>query len=88
MATARNRFFAWAKRATCWAKSTYRAEGDAQPFTIAISREGLGTLMGTTKETTTRMLSEFKHEGMLTTRGSAITILAPRQLVAIATQFD
>ncbi len=34
------------------------------------------------------MLSEFKHEGMLTTRGSAITILAPRQLVAIATQFD
>jgi len=25
---------------------------------------------------------------MLTTRGSAITILAPRQLVAIATQFD
>lgn len=69
-------------------QSTYRAEGDAQPFTIAISREGLGTLMGTTKETTTRMLSEFKHEGMLTTRGSAITILAPRQLVAIATQFD
>jgi len=69
-------------------QSTYRAEGDAQPFTTAISREELGALMGTTKETTTRMLSEFKHEGMLTTRGSAITILAPRQLVAIATQFD
>ncbi|AMR27716.1 hypothetical protein A0257_11825 [Hymenobacter psoromatis] len=69
-------------------QSTYRAEGDAQPFTIAISREDLGALMGTTKETTTRMLSEFKHEGMVTTRGSAITILAPQQLVAIATQFD
>jgi CRP-like cAMP-binding protein len=68
---------------------TYQpAEAAGQPFTIAISREDLGALMGTTKETTTRMLSEFKQEGLLTTQGSAITILAPRQLGEIATQFD
>jgi len=69
---------------------TYRAatDSDATPFTISISREDLGALMGTTKETTTRMLSEFKQEGMLTTRGSAITILAPAQLDQIATMFD
>ena len=67
---------------------TYRVEGDSQPFTMAISREDLGALMGTTKETTTRMLTEFKHEGLLTTRGSAITILAPAQLGEIATLFD
>jgi CRP-like cAMP-binding protein len=67
---------------------TYHAEGDNKPFTMAISREDLGALMGTTKETTTRMLTEFKHEGLLTTRGSAITILAPSQLREIATLFD
>lgn len=67
---------------------TYQPAGAGQPFTIAISREDLGALMGTTKETTTRMLSEFKQEGLLTTRGSAITILAARQLNEIATLFD
>jgi CRP-like cAMP-binding protein len=68
---------------------TYHPAEDAnQPFTIAISRENLGALMGTTKETTTRMLSEFKQEGLLATRGSAITILAPKQLSEIATLFD
>ncbi len=68
--------------------NTYRSVGDSKPFTMAISREDLGALMGTTKETTTRMLTEFKHEGLLTTRGSAITILAPSQLREIATMFD
>ena len=69
-------------------RTYHPAEAAGQPFTIAISREDLGALMGTTKETTTRMLSEFKQEGLLTTQGSAITILAPRQLGEIATQFD
>jgi CRP-like cAMP-binding protein len=68
---------------------TYQpAEGAGQSFTIAISREDLGALMGTTKETTTRMLSEFKQEGLVTTQGSAITILAPRRLGELATLFD
>lgn len=63
-------------------------EFTGQPFTIAIGREDLGALMGTTRETTTRMLSEFKQEGLLTTRGSAITILQAKQLAEIATLFD
>ncbi|QKG53951.1 Crp/Fnr family transcriptional regulator [Hymenobacter sp. BRD67] len=67
---------------------TYGTEGDSAPFTMAITREDLGALMGTTKETTTRMLSDFKQEGLLTTKGSAITITAPQQLLKIATQFD
>jgi CRP-like cAMP-binding protein len=69
-------------------RTYHPAEAVGQPFTIAISREDLGALMGTTKETTTRMLSEFKREGLLTTQGSAITVLAPQQLGQIATQFD
>ena len=70
-------------------RRTYHpASAAGQPFTIAISREDLGALMGTTKETTTRMLSEFKQEGLLTTRGSAITLLATHKLHEIATLFD
>lgn len=69
-------------------RTYHPAEVADQPFTIAISREDLGALMGTTKETTIRMLSEFKQEGLLATRGSAITILAPQQLGEIATLFD
>jgi CRP-like cAMP-binding protein len=69
-------------------RTYHPAESAEQPFTIAISRDDLGALMGTTKETTTRMLSEFKQEGLLATRGSAITILLPKQLAEIATLFD
>ena len=69
-------------------RNTYHLADDAAPFTIAISREDLGALMGTTKETTTRMLTEFKQEGLLSTRGSAITLLAPTRLAEIATLFD
>lgn len=66
----------------------YRAATGTDSSTFSISRDDLGALMGTTKETTTRMLSEYKAEGTLTTRGSAITILKPLQLVAIATRYD
>jgi CRP-like cAMP-binding protein len=66
----------------------FHTEGPPEPHTFSISREDLGALMGTTKETTTRMLSEFKTDGMLTTRGSAITILEPVRLVEIATRYD
>ena len=66
----------------------FRAEDQLVPPAFAISRDDLGALMGTTKETTTRMLSEFKAEGMLTTKGSAITILEPQRLMVIATRYD
>ena len=67
---------------------TFRTEQRPELLTFSISRDDLGALMGTTKETTTRMLSEFKAEGMLTTHGSAITILEPVRLVGIATRYD
>ncbi|MBF9236269.1 Crp/Fnr family transcriptional regulator [Hymenobacter sp. BT683] len=67
---------------------TFRTEENPEALTFSILRDDLGALMGTTKETATRMLSEFKAEGMLSTHGSAITIRDPLKLVSIATQYD
>ncbi|NVO32579.1 Crp/Fnr family transcriptional regulator [Hymenobacter lapidiphilus] len=67
---------------------TYRSKDQPDSLSFSITREDLGALMGTTKETSTRMLSEFKAEGMLSTHGSAITILDTMRLVNIATQYD
>lgn len=49
--------------------------GTATTFSIPISREDLAALMSTAKETASRLLSEFRDEGLVTTQGSRITIL-------------
>lgn len=68
---------------------TYQKPGDPpMPFDIAISREDLAALVGTAKETTIRLLSDFKEEGIVTTKGSHITLLRPEKLVEIASLYD
>ncbi|MBO2009879.1 Crp/Fnr family transcriptional regulator [Hymenobacter negativus] len=63
---------------------TFRKEDEPQPFVIGISREDLASLVGTAKETATRLLSEFKEEGIIATRGSQVTILKADRLSRIA----
>ena len=67
---------------------TYHREEDALPFRIALGREDLAALVGTAKETVSRLLSEFKDAGMIATRGSQITILKPTRLQELATMYD
>jgi CRP/FNR family transcriptional regulator, polysaccharide utilization system transcription regulator len=67
---------------------TFQKPTDALPFDIAISREDLASLIGTAKETTIRLLSDFKEEGILTTKGSHITLLKPEKLLEIACLYD
>ena len=44
-------------------------------FSIPISREDLAALMSTAKETASRLLSDFRDEGLIATKGSRITVL-------------
>jgi CRP-like cAMP-binding protein len=44
-------------------------------LSISISRDDLAALMSTAKETASRLLSEFRDEGLIATKGSRITIL-------------
>ncbi len=53
----------------------YRKEG--QPFEMAISREDLASIVGTSTESAIRMLSEFKASGLVEIHGSAIKVLKP-----------
>jgi CRP-like cAMP-binding protein len=69
-------------------KSTYQKENDHENFTISISREDLASLVGTAKETVIRFLSEFKDDGIVSSHGSAITILNPDKLLYIANMYD
>jgi CRP/FNR family transcriptional regulator, polysaccharide utilization system transcription regulator len=64
-----------------------REEG-GDPFTISISREDLASIVGTAKETTIRLLSDFKEEGLISAKGSSITILDQEKLYKISHLYD
>lgn len=65
---------------------TFGQPGEAR-FSMAISREDLASLVGTAKETATRLLSDFKEAGFISTHGSHITLLAPEQLQIISQRY-
>lgn len=69
-------------------QNTYQEQGNADKFTIAISRDDLASIVGTAKETTIRLLSELKDEKIISTKGSSITILEPEKLFAICHLYD
>jgi CRP-like cAMP-binding protein len=62
--------------------------GPTDPYTIALSRDDLAALVGTAKETVSRLLTEYKDAGIIATRGSAIMLLDEAQLSAISTRYD
>ncbi len=69
-------------------QKTYQLKEGDNNFTISISREDLASIVGTAKETTIRLLSEFKEENIITTKGSSITILDPDKLYKICHLYD
>jgi CRP/FNR family transcriptional regulator, polysaccharide utilization system transcription regulator len=52
----------------------YHKEGDKE-FTMSISRDDLSGIVGASKETVIRMLTDFKEEGFIQIAGSKITIV-------------
>ena len=69
-------------------QSTYEPEKSTEPFSIAISREDLASIVGTVKETCIRLLAELKDEGIICTKGSNITLLEPEKLYEITHLYD
>ena len=51
----------------------YKKDGEQQ-FSMNISREDLANLAGTATETTIRMLSDFKEEGLVDIKGGTIAV--------------
>lgn len=54
-----------------------------EPFRMAVTRDHLASLVGTSKECVIRVLSDFKEEGLVETRMSEITIRNPEGLKAV-----
>jgi CRP/FNR family transcriptional regulator len=49
-------------------------------FTMALTHEELANLVGSSRETVTRMLSRFKRDKLIQVRGASILILSPERL--------
>jgi CRP-like cAMP-binding protein len=54
------------------------------PVEINMSRDDLASLVGTARENVVRMLSDFKQEGSVTTKGRKIIVLDVKKLIEIA----
>jgi CRP-like cAMP-binding protein len=59
-------------------------EGAGKLVEINMGRDDLASLVGTARENVVRMLSKFKEEGILETRGRKIVVLDVKKLVDIA----
>jgi CRP/FNR family cyclic AMP-dependent transcriptional regulator len=53
-------------------------------FTMALTHEELANLVGSSRETITRMLGRFKREKLIQIRGSSVLIVAPEKLQLLA----
>ena len=63
-----------------WGKTAASCGKFEMRFTMALTHEELANLVGTSRETITRMLSRFKKENLIQMRGSSIVITAPELL--------
>jgi len=64
-----------------------RVAGCGKPemkFTMAMTHEELASLIGSSRETVTRMLGKFKKEKLIEVRGATIRVLSPERLEQLA----
>ena len=54
-----------------------RAVPDGIEVDLSLSRQELGSWIGTSRETTTRLLQQFQREGVLRVDGSRLVVLKP-----------
>jgi CRP/FNR family transcriptional regulator len=60
-----------------------RASASGKPeirFTMALTHEEIANMAGTSRETVTRLLNQFRRDEWITVKGSSLTIIKPDQL--------
>lgn len=65
-------------------KETYGFEDDGVTLNVPVSREDLANMAGTATETTIRLLSDYKQEGIIELPGRKIKILDLSKLIKVA----
>jgi CRP/FNR family transcriptional regulator len=69
-------------------KQTYGFESGSKYINIKLSREEIANMVGTSRETATRLLSEFNEEKMIYLDGKKISLLDERKLIETAKSLD
>jgi CRP/FNR family transcriptional regulator len=69
-------------------KETYGVEVGSSTINVSLSREEIANLVGTATETTIRLLSEFKQDGLIELQGKKISITNFNKLVQVANLID
>ncbi|MGH9559892.1 MAG: helix-turn-helix domain-containing protein, partial [Terracidiphilus sp.] len=49
-------------------------------FTMALTHEEIANMAGTSRETVTRLLNQFRRDQWITIKGTSLTIVKPEQL--------
>lgn len=62
----------------------YNLKEKGEPVEIALSRQEISDMTGTTKEQVSKIISEFKNDGFIDAHGKKISILNYNKLKAIA----
>ncbi|MEO6924509.1 MAG: Crp/Fnr family transcriptional regulator [Bryocella sp.] len=64
-----------------------RADSPGNPelsFTMGLTHEELANMVGSSRETVTRTLGQFKRDNLIEIRGSSISLLSPERLAEIS----
>ena len=67
---------------------TYGYEKDTSIINVSLSREEIANIVGTSRESATRLLSEFKEDGILELDNKKIKILNQDKLIKTANIID
>ncbi len=67
-----------------WGKTAATCGTFEMRFTMSLTHEELASMVGSTRETVTRMLNRFRREELIQVHGSSILILAPVLLEQLA----
>ncbi len=65
----------------CWIGGHAAANGKPEMrFTMALTHEEIASMAGTSRETVTRLLNQFRRDQWITIKGASMTIVKPDQL--------
>jgi CRP/FNR family transcriptional regulator len=62
-----------------WGHSPANGKAEVR-FTMALTHEEIASMAGTSRETVTRLLNQFRRDQWITIKGSSLTITKPEQL--------
>lgn len=68
-----------------WAGSDLQPPPKGSAFQLALTHEEVGELIGSSRETVARILSQFRRQGLVQVKGTLVTLLDPARLDALTT---